>query len=228
MEKYKVYARQIPPEWQGYTEHDEYENPDIIVLPPPGTEPITPEWFRTLMFEIKVGSLYDELSSQYRYDSPDYSRVQEILSEYFPERAVEFESFTRCDCIYSAIMNFVEKPNIDTRIKLASEFTGKEYTRKIIHGCTQREWALCLYPKESYTDHDLEIFAQDYFGNYEEWEIHEENYEPENADQIVGYVCRIYDSDQRKEIAEMYYCKPEEVKLWKFREWQKIPVYTEE
>lgn len=96
--------------------------------------------------------------------------------------------------------------------------TGEEYETGTIHGCCQGDWQRIVYPAR-YGENFTKMFEAEYFNTGTEWIIHDSEEEPETPDEIDGYghYCHTYDA--RAEIAAELGVKPEEVQLYSFDGW---------
>ena len=67
-----------------------------------------------------------------------------------------------------------------------------------------------------------------YFNTGSEWIVHDEEAEPESPEDINGYsvYCIGWNDELIKlEIAEAAECKPEEVVMYAFKDYARIPIY---
>lgn len=106
--------------------------------------------------------------------------------------------------------------------------TGKSYSYCCIRGCCQSDWQYIYYPNDGYSDESIKCFEAEYFNTGSEWLIHDGETEPKTYEDIDGYHVYCYswnDDGLRKEIADTAGGKPEDVILYQFRRYRKIPVY---
>lgn len=106
--------------------------------------------------------------------------------------------------------------------------TGKEWNTKTINGCCQGDWQRVFYEVEKWSPEALENFETEYFNTGSEWIVHDEEAEPESPEDINGYsiYCHGWNEDQiRQEIADAEDKKPEEVVLFAFKSYARIPIY---
>lgn len=81
---------------------------------------------------------------------------------------------------------------------------------------------------EEWSHEELDHFETEYFNTGSEWIVHDEEAEPESPEDINGYsiYCHGWNEDQiRQEIADAEDKKPEEVVLFAFETYARIPVY---
>ena len=108
---------------------------------------------------------------------------------------------------------------------MLSIVTRKDYDYTTIRGCCQGEWNEVFYPVDEYTMDDIRTFEVYYFNTGSEWIIHDEEYEPESAEDIEGYSMYCVTCDIRKEIAEAEGVNPDDVVLYEYHE-QMQPYYV--
>lgn len=92
---------------------------------------------------------------------------------------------------------------------------GEEYKHAEIRGCCQGEWQNIIYPA-SYGDAFRDAFETEYFNTGTEWIIHDGDDAPEDPDEIDGYSMYCYSYDPRAEIAIETGTDPADVILYEF------------
>ena len=99
--------------------------------------------------------------------------------------------------------------------------SGEKWANGTIRGCCQGDWQEVIYPAE-YGREWLRDFETEYFNTGTEWIIHDEDFTPEDPDEISGYsvYCLGWNNDLiRAEIAEYSGGRPEDVTLFSFNGW---------
>lgn len=225
----KVYARQIPPEYQGsplflgdefwpddvfvYGNHDYNEHGNIS------------EYIHALE---EIADVFENMQSGYGWTKDlGYAIRCEVPSGHCENftRAQRLEivklakQYTESNCgsydEEQALLLFLELLN------------GKEYAAATIRGCCQGEWQKIIFPS-SWTPAAVEEFETEYFNTGSEWTIHDEEDDPESPEEISGYTvyCHGWSDDQiRAEIAEAAGENPADVVLYKFSSWSRSANY---
>lgn len=107
--------------------------------------------------------------------------------------------------------------------------SGEKWANGTIRGCCQGDWQDIIYPAE-YGREWLRAFETEYFNTGTEWIIHDEDFSPEDPDEISGYsvYCLGWNNDLiRAEIAEYSGGRPEDVTLFSFSGWSRSASYEE-
>lgn len=178
-----------------------------------------PEGLERPLTVLRSGELAEEL------DNIDagrgwYKNATEAITDFIdvphkPGRKPATRTISR---IKKAVLYYAD--GLITLAEALTELTGIKYEQTTIRGCCQGDWARVIYPADEYKS-GLKYFEADFFGMFTEYEIHDGENAPDGADDISGYVMRVYD-DPEKEIAEECGCKPEEVKIFRFGGYKKI------
>lgn len=93
--------------------------------------------------------------------------------------------------------------------------TGQEYEHAEIRGCCQGDWQNIIYPA-SYGRAWRDAFETEYFNTGTEWIIHDGGDVPEDPEEIDGYSMYCYSYDPRAEIAAETGTDPADVILYEF------------
>lgn len=107
--------------------------------------------------------------------------------------------------------------------------SGEKWANGTIRGCCQGDWQEVIYPAE-YGREWLRDFETEYFNTGTEWIIHDEDFTPEDPDEISGFsvYCLGWNNDLiRAEIAEYSGGCPENVTLFSFNGWSRSASYEE-
>lgn len=102
--------------------------------------------------------------------------------------------------------------------------TGQKYNNATIRGCCQGDWQDIIYPAE-YGREWLYDFEMEYFNTGAEWRISEND--PENDDNYYMYTHSWSDDGTRAEIAAAAGVDPGDVILYQFTGWSRAPEYME-
>jgi len=107
-------------------------------------------------------------------------------------------------------------PDTSELLDALAQETGDSWTCCTIRGCCQSDWQDVIIRAK---DADmLEWFEVEYFNTGSEW------FDP---DGIGGYYTHAWDNaGTKKELAEHYGCKPEEIELAVFDGWSRSATYT--
>ena len=112
--------------------------------------------------------------------------------------------------------------------RVLSLVTGQPWQWSIIRGCCQSDWQEVFYPVNEWGREALAAFEVEYFNTGSEWIVHEGEFNPEQngPEDIEGHsiiYCTSY--KVQEEIAAYEGVKPEEVKLFEFSGFSRVPVY---
>ena len=218
-ENRKVYARQVPWEWQESPWDDEQLKTDKAALY--GNRSYGRYVFDE--FEQVVKAL-EEMDWE---DDRPYSTEQEMLLDYVPPVGrdsytdEEIEAWKFACQLYNPDYDCNEQWGICMGLTL---MLGKEYDYKTLRGSCQSDWICFIYPTDLYDDEAVLRLETEFFNTGEEWIVHDEDTVPECPEAVNGYTMYVYD-DARKEIAAEADVAPEDVVLWKYDGMRSIPKY---
>ena len=221
-ENRKVYARQVPWEWQESPWDDEQLKIDKAALY--GNRSYGRYVFDE--FEQVVKAL-EEMDWDDVGDDRPYSTEQEMLLDYVPPVGrdsytnEEIETWKFASQMYNQNYGRNEQWGICMGLTL---MLGKEYDYKTLHGSCQSDWIYFIYPTDLYNDEAVRCLETEFFNTGEEWMIHDEETVPDCPEAVNGYTMYVYD-DARKEIAAEAGVAPEDVVLWKYDGMRSIPKY---
>lgn len=118
--------------------------------------------------------------------------------------------------------------NAERRILDALELiTGEPYESATLRGCIQRDWITCYYPRNKYDDAALEKLEKELFNTGEEWTIYDDDPdENPDADRFSMYVYAWDDDEKRREIADAAGGDPADVELHEFTGWTRRACYA--
>ena len=106
--------------------------------------------------------------------------------------------------------------------KALSIVTGKNWKYKRICGCCQSDWNYIYYREDLWTDKEIEYFEIEYFNLGEEWRVVDEE-----GEECYYYTHELSDVYKRQELVEIIGCNVQDLTLYAFGGWEKIPKYYE-
>lgn len=220
----KIYAKQVPPEYQESPLFIEDWPENVFVfgndrLRGHGAETI--ENIKSAMYDAA-----DELKALPR-GYGFYNSFIEIIDGLLP--APEHKNkYSRADRLewrqlllaYDAGAVF----GFDAARRALELITGQEYDAATIRGCCQGDWQEIIYPA-AYGREWLQDFETEYFNTGAEWRISEND--PESDDNFYMYTHAWSDDGIRAEIAAAAGVDPGDVILYTFTGWSRTPEYME-
>ena len=221
-ENRKVYARQVPWEWQESPWDDEQLKIDKAALY--GNRSYGRYVFDE--FEQVVKAL-EEMDWEDVGTARLYSTEQEMLLDYVPPVGrysytdEEIEAWKFACQLYNPDYDCNEQRDICMGLTL---MMGKGYDYKTLRGSCQSDWICFIYPTDLYDDEAVRCLETEFFNTGEEWIVHDEDTVPDCPEAVNGYTMYVYD-DARKEIAAEAGVAPEDVVLWKYDGMRSIPKY---
>lgn len=193
------------------------------------------------------GCLLDEMLDLYQQMKEDdghalYSTLEELLREelgdynrdWTPEQLEQWKQILSFD--YSKPGSRLTEENM--KCKALSLLCNREYTYEEIHGVCQSDWQRCYYPKDE--ENLLGDMEMQYFNTGEEWEVVDAEelkdcgeLTPEDGVDIMrmeSIYCSAYIDGfrARENLAEILDCRPEEIKMWRWKGYRKISEYEED
>lgn len=106
---------------------------------------------------------------------------------------------------------------------------GEKWTWNVIRGSAQVDWNNVFYPAITFTEKNIEQFETLYFNEGSEWIASDDlDEEPNSVEEIDGMsvYCCAWDADGiKEEIADACGVSANEVKLYAFSRWARMPVY---
>ena len=218
----KVYARQVPWEWQESPWDDEQLKTDKAAL-------YGNRSYRRYVFDEfeQVVKALEEMDWDDVGDDRPYSTEQEMLLDYVPPVGrdsytdEEIEAWKFACQLYNPDYDCNEQWGICMGLTL---MLGKEYDYKTLRGSCQSDWIYFIYPTDLYNDEAVRCLETEFFNTGEGWIVHDEDTVPDCPEAVNGYTMYVYD-DARKEIAVEAGVAPEDVVLWKYDGMRSIPKY---
>lgn len=226
----RVYARQIPPEYQESPLYKFDEWPENVYI------------FGNRHFNGRGGEFIENIKNT-MYDAADelkqlmsgsgyYNSFIDLISDLLPEPDNKIK-YSRADRLeWRRLLLAYDAGAIrgDDAARAALEIiTGRKYEYSQICGCCQGDWQNIIYPAE-YGREWLAAFETEYFNTGTEWIIHDGETPPECPEDITGFCayCLGWSDEQiRAEIADYANGDPENVILYKFSNWIHVAGYAE-
>ena len=247
MSEIKYYAAQVAPEdqdpnfdrcnWWGWTVTGNRDYEGFM----------TAEYNKLFGTTLCGGCLLDEMLDLYQQMKDGdrhalYSTLEELLQEelgdynrdWTPEQLEQWKEILSFD--YSKPGSRLAEENM--KCKALSLLCNQEYAYQEIHGVCQSDWQRCYYPKDE--ENLLGDLEMQYFNTGEEWEvgdaaeIEEQGLPaPANGNEVydlmeVSTSYYIDGSYSRENLAKALGCKPDEIKMWRWKGYRKISEYEED
>lgn len=216
----KVYARQVPPEYQESPLQmcDEYPENTFIF----GNRDFIGHCADEIAtIREALENLADEFDALTDGGRGWYSTWKEALFDLMPCKE-SGEEYTRAERLKIAEIarEFRDThPGAIWRETLTCAalelIHGEEFKWCTLSGCCQGDWQYCIYPA-SYGDGFRDTLAKEYFNTGSEWIIHEGDDAPEEPEDVDGYSMYCTSYDPRDEIADAHGVQPDEVQLYEF------------
>lgn len=217
----KIYAKQVPPEFQEsplfYGDEFWPENVFVFGNRDYNQHADTLNELRTALENIVevfddmqqgqgwtddlAYAIHCELPEEYRreYSRPERLKMVELANEYCFAKSYEEN---------------------DILCKVLELITGKTWDNSTIRGCCQGDWQEIIFPAE-YGREWLEHFEAEYFNTGTEWII-----DPD-GDNISVYAHEWNNEGIKKELAAAVGVEPENIIMQAFSGWTKTAAYTE-
>lgn len=214
----KIYAKQVPPEYQ--------ESPLFMGDWPENVFVFGNKWLTShagRLDDIKQAlcEIYDVCQGWSNYSK---------LSDVTPGRD-DGRNYTRAERLQLVRLakNYTEYSNnsddeSEILCAVLELITGQKYDYTTIRGCSQGDWQEIIYPAEYGRDW-LSDFETEYFNTGAEWCISEND--PESDDAYYFYSHSWSDDGTRDEIAAAAGVDPGDVILYTFTGWSRSPQYME-
>lgn len=160
-----------------------------------------------------------------------YDNTRECIIDLLPY-ASELLTDEEIDLICEDIISFSElrrgeKYNSICEIMLI--LTKNDYDWKRINGCAQGDCNYVFYPKNRFGEDDISRIECEYFNLGTAWDVDEDSENVESADDVNGCYYYAHETDDDKiklEIAESVGCNAEDVVLFKWDGYIRIPKYV--
>lgn len=207
MENKKIYARQVPPEYQESPLQQCEEYPENVFV---------------FGNRHLIGHRADEIEEIYNAleqlaDDLDFSPEDAHFipkadgSSYTPE---EWEQLAKLAKEYAGIITGKSRSGRECAQVALTLIHGETFVFGGLRGCCQGEWQWIIYPA-AYGDSFRDTFEAEYFNTGTEWIIHDSDDTPEEPDDIDGF-SMYCTGDPREEIAAEMGVNPADVVLYEF------------
>lgn len=222
----KIYARQIPPEYQESPLFlgDESFPDNIAVYGNRDYNAHMPDFFKRVFDALYNGDLLEAWEDINDGGRGYYYNWASALVMLVPpegrdaytreERKHKWPDVARR--YYNACRgSFEEDQALCDALELV---TGKAWATGAIRGCCQGDWQNICYPVEEWNRESLDAFEAEYFNTGTEWIVHDGDDVPEGPEDINGFSVYCYGwrgDDIRAEIANAYGAPGAEVVLYK-------------
>ena len=225
METKIIYARTLNPETFDYRVYDirDDEGNNVII---DGGRSYTDIDTKGYLKQIKMLiGLYNSWDFEYSYNNSIMALANDILpkkengKKLSPKEAHDIKMSIEC-------YNYNEQSYEDLVCDLLWLVTGNLWKSKKLRGACQGEVVTAYYPSEIGITSYLEWVEAWFFGTGTEVEIHDDEKEPECAEDVTGYT--FYTASWKTEdiIAEIktYFSEDVEVKLWLYKDTRTIHI----
>lgn len=219
MENKRIFARQIPPEYQESPLQMCNEWPENVYIF--GNRHYIERTEGLQEIRNALENIYDSMEDIVNGQDP--RGLAGIIWYYLPRESGE--GYTTAERLELARLaeectNAYTWSDDEIRVicRVLELVRGEKYKYATIRGCCQGDWQNIIYPA-SYGDTFRDTIETEYFNTGTEWIIHDSDSEPEAPEDIDGYAIYCYTYDPRAEIAEYTGTDPENVTLYEFDEY---------
>lgn len=223
----KIYAKQIPPEYQNgdyLLTEDEYFQTCVAIHGNDRLKGFNDNLIKDVESKIDdIIYIFDNFSnSNYKNFS---AACNDILYQgtthkpYSPRQVHKIKEFCK---------NYDYKNAKNNNCFILSLLTGREWDYITIRGCCQSEWNI-LYYTDDITAEKRDYIECVYFNMGSEWIIHDSETEPETADDVNGFThyCADYKTDKiKQEIGSITGATSDDIILYTFSGFSRCAEYT--
>lgn len=231
----KIYAKQVPPEYQESPLFIEGCFPDNIAVC--GNRDYIvhlPELFEKVQAVLEQGELAEVLEYPKEWIE-EFKNITEAITEYLPRNMVKKYSTNAIHSLRRLVIDYsctVCSCKNEILCKVLSIVDGRKWNFQTIRGSCQSDWQEAFYPVDEWSREALQQFETEYFNEGTEWIIDDGEFCPKTDSplNINGYsiYCTSWDEDGiKKEIASHERVRKEDVILYVFDNYIKIPQYRE-
>lgn len=231
----KIYAKQIAPEHQESPLFIEGCFPDNIALCGNNHyKSRKPEIFERVQTILEQGELAD-LLEHFENWTEWYKNETEAINDYLPpehNRKYDTNAICALRCLVIDYLHCACSRKDEILCKVLSIVDGRKWDFQTIRGCCQRDWQQVFYPVDEWSNESLQQFETEYFNTGTEWIVDNGEFCPETDSplNINGYsiYCTSWNEEGiKQEIADAGGTSPENVILYAFDGYTRIPRYTE-
>ena len=218
----KIYAKQVPPEYQESPLYTFAEWPENVYVF--GNRYYNQHAERLEDIRRALEDIADEWENLNNHCRGYYTSWIDALNDLFPARD-DGREYNRAERTQIAALaeEYTETGTRDERAVLCDVLeliTGRAWKYSTIRGCCQGDWQEIIYPAEYGRDW-LEAFETEYFNTGTEWII-----DPDGD--AYSIYCTGWNNDLiRAEIADAAGCDPGDVVLLVFTGWSQTAEYME-
>lgn len=215
MENKKIYARQVPPEYQESPLQQCEEYPENVFVF--GNRHLIGHRADEIdAIREALENIAADFEESEKHPHGDFD-AWELVENYFPAK-IDGTPWTVGDVflIMGGALNLANYPHEGKNIiaDMLAIIYGEPFEGAFLHGCCQSDWQYCIYPA-AYGDNFRDTFEAEYFNTGTEWIIHDSDDAPEEPDDIDGFSVYCID-DPREEIAAEMGVNPADVVLYEF------------
>ena len=219
-----VYAKTRNPEWFDYRVYEDDIEKNMIIDGGRDYCDINGDYLN------KIKKMIGEYDC-YEYEFYYHNSIKEFLMDMLPKKVNGkkyspkeiHEIKTLLDSSYRYYSDYEQS----IIIACLSIIYGEEYEIFDLKGCCQGEW-VHLYAPKSTSQKVVDYIEAIYFGTGTEVEVHDEDTEVNDVNDICGYwfyTTSYNEDDIKQEIAEQCGCDVSEVVLFKFTGYHKVEDY---
>ena len=203
----KIYAKQLDPECFDYRVYEDYVREDIIVEENRDYPGMHDEDLKSIKEFIDNYNCYD-------YNFYYEGKIKDYIYDYLPKKE-NGKKFSPIE-LHQLKQSLDDNDDEATILLCLSIIKGKEYEIGDIRGYCQGDWCRIYYPKDASQD-EIDFLEAVYFGTGTEYEVHDEDTEVHNEDDISGFsilTAKWKTEDIKEEIASYVGGNPEDVVLY--------------
>lgn len=225
----KIYARQVPPEYQqSPLMHDDEFFPDDVILD--GNRDYlshtTPAYDRILEYMDDAQEALADLKSY--PDDAYYKNATEAINDIFPRDSGKRYSTRQIRAWKTIITEWTQD---DDQVCEALELiTGNPYTSTVLRGVDQSDWQDAFFPA-TWSREAIDTLEAEYFNTGSEWAVCETDDDIHDAsdlddqDLVYTYTTSRSDDDTKKEIADAFNGAVDDVTLFTFSGFSQIATW---
>lgn len=225
----KIYAKQVPPEFQESPLFEDIDGLDGI------------EIFGNRNYNRHTSALFDRLPDILDELSDAWDDLASGAPAYYESwidalqdiaPPVDRPEYTREERkkTWPALLDDWNGERGRTLCRALELITGRAWDSCTLRGNCQGDWQDCVFRVDLWNGAALERLESEYFNTGTEWIVHGGDDVPDGPDDIDGFsvYCIAWNDDGiKKEIAEAYGGAPVDVVLYKFNGYRRIAEYTE-
>lgn len=227
----RIYARQISPEYQESPLDlgPEFWPDNIAVFGNRYFNEHKCEVFARVQETLEAGELADVLEDFKTCGRSEwYKNITEAINDLLPAEKGKYSTRDIHELKRLVPMYNTYDHEKDTLCRVLGIVTGKTWDYRTIRGAAQGDWNELFYQTEDWSLAEIDIFETEYFNTGSEWIIHDGDDAPEYPKEITGHCmyCTGWNNDSiREEIAREAGARPEDVVLYAFKQYRRIPEY---